>query len=105
QNFRFVGSVATNQPLSDSRTWSTTEGLNYQLWPGFSVGLSAGFTYDDLSVGSDMTSEQVQGRINWRAGNKLTFSLNGGFEDRQFVNSSAPASLNPIFGLSAIYQL
>jgi len=91
--------------LTDARSWSTTEGLNYQLWPRVSVGLSATFGYDNLSVGPDMASEQVEGRINWRAGNKLTFSLNGGFEDRQFLNSNVPASLNPIFGLSLVYRL
>ena len=105
QNFRFVGEKITTQELSDSRTWSATAGLNYQFWPAFSAGLSATFSYDDLSVGSDMTSEQLQGRINWRAGNKLTFSFNGGLEDRQFLDSAAPDVLNPIFGLSMIYQL
>jgi hypothetical protein len=79
--------------------------MNYQISPGFSVGVSLGFTYDDLSVGSDMTSEQLQARINWHPGPKLTLSLNGGLEDRQFLNSGQPDSLSPIFGLSAIYQI
>jgi hypothetical protein len=101
----FAKSVATNQPLSDRRSWSTTDGVNYELRTGLSVGLSAGFTYDDVSASSDMTSEQFQGRVNWRPGGKLALSANGGFEDRQFLNSNQPSSLNPIFGLTATYQL
>ena len=105
QNFRYVNSVTTNQPLSDSRTWSTTEGLNYRFWPGFSVGLSVTFTYDDVTVSPDMTSEQIQGRLNWQPGPKLMFAFSGGFEDRQFLNSNVPDSVSPIFNLSAIYHL
>ena len=104
QNFRFVNSINTNQPLSDSRTWSATAGLNYLLWPRLSVGLSGTFGYDNLQIGPDMTSEQLQGRINWQPGQKLTFAFNGGFEDRQFLDSGAPDAINPIFGLSIIYQ-
>src|SRR5207247_755746 len=50
QNFRFVGQSFQTNLLSDSRAWSTTEGLNYQIWPRFSVGVSAGFGYDALTV-------------------------------------------------------
>lgn len=105
QIFRFLGQTSVNgQGLSDSRTWSTTEGFNYQFWPRFSAGLGATFTYDDLKVGSDMTSEQLNGRINWVAGQKLTLSLSGGFEDRQFLDSREPDSLTPIFAASIIYH-
>jgi hypothetical protein len=105
QNFRFVNSVTTNQPLSDSRSWSTTEGMNYQIWPSLSAGLSVTFDYDDMTVGPNMTSEQVQGRLNWQPGSKLTFFLSGGFEDRQFVDSRQPNTVNPVFSLSSTYHL
>ena len=105
QTFQYVNSVSTNQPLSDSKTWSTTEGFNYQIFPRLSAGATLGFTYGELKVGSDMTSEQLQGQLNWHLGNKLSFSFHGGFEDRQFLDSNVPDALNPIFGLSLVYNL
>lgn len=105
QSFQYVGNVTTNQALSDSKTWSTTQGLNYQIFPRLSAGASVGFTYDNIKIGSDMTSEQLQAQFNWRLGNKLNFSWHGGFEDRQFIDSSIPDALNPIFGLSLVYNV
>jgi hypothetical protein len=104
QNFRYATSLNTNQPLTDSKNWSATLGLNYLLWPGLSVGLSGVFGYDHLEVGPDMTSEQLLGRLNWHPGQKFTLSLNGGFEDRQFLNTSVPDAFNPILHLTLIYQ-
>jgi len=79
--------------------------LNDQFWPAFGVAIGAGGGYIDLSAGSDMTYEQVQGRVNWRAGDRWSFLLSGGVEDRQFVDSSLPDLIDPIFGLSIHYQL
>ena len=105
QDFRYVSSVSTNQPLSDSKTWTGTASANYQLWPTLSIGPSLTFMYDDLTVGKDMTSEQLQGQVLWRPGHKFTFSLLGGFEVRQFLDSSEANLLTPVFNLSLNYQL
>src|SRR4029077_20225898 len=78
---------------------------NYQFWPNFGAAIGAGFEYDDVSVGPNMTSEQLQGRITWRAGNKLNLVLSGGVQDRQFLSSTVPDSVTPIFSLAAFYQL
>ena len=105
QSFRFVGQSAFNQALSDSKDWSTMEWLNYQFWPKFGLALGAGGGYSAISHSTDMTYYEIQGRLNWSAGTKLTLSLSGGFEDRQFVDAKAPDLINPLFGLTAFYQL
>jgi hypothetical protein len=105
QNFRFMGQSSAGQNLSDSREWSTMDWLNYQFWPKFGMAIGAGGGFVNMQQGSDMTYEQLQGRVNWRAGEKLTFSVSGGAEDRQFVDTSAPDLINPIFGLTVLYQL
>ena len=107
QNFRFVGaaSQATNSLNDSLASWSTMDWLNYTFWPGFGAAIGVGFGYDDVSVGSDMTYEQLQGRINWRAGDKLSFSFNGGLEVRQFLDSAVPELFNPLFGMSLQYKL
>jgi hypothetical protein len=105
QNFRFVGQQLNSEPLTDSKEWSTMEWLNYQFQPTFSAGLGLGFTYDDLSIGSDMTSEQFQGRLNWRATEKVSFQVTGGLDYRQFLSSNTPELLSPIYSISAQYQM
>jgi len=105
QNLRFVGASVATEQLSDSRDWSTMEWLSYHAWSKFSLGLGVGGGYTDVQVGSDMTYEQLQGRIQWQPGEKLTFSLNGGFEDRQFLDSRVPNVVNPIFGCAVSYHL
>jgi hypothetical protein len=106
QNFQFLGqNTAAIGQLSDWRSWSTLDWLNYQFWPNFGAAIGAGFEYDDVSVGPNMTSEQLQGRITWQVGNKLNLVLSGGVQDRQFLSSMAPDSLTPIFSLAAAYKL
>jgi hypothetical protein len=69
------------------------------------VGVTLGFSYDKLTLGSDMSAEQLQARFDWRPGNKLSLQFHGGFEDRQFLNADAPDAVNPILGLSLIYKI
>lgn len=105
QYFLYIDQPIAFEALTDYRTWSTMDWLNYQFWPKFSVGIGAGFTYNNLSVGPDMTSEQYQGRIIWSAGNKLSLVFSGGLNDMQFVGVNTPDLLSPIFSFSAQYQL
>jgi len=105
QTFQYADNVFTNQPLSDSKTWSTTEGFNYQISPPLAAGATFGFAYDELSVGPDMASERLQFQLAWKPGSKLSLSLHGGCEDRQFLNSDTADALNPIFGFSLVYHL
>lgn len=105
QDFRYVGQAVASEGLTDVREWSTMDWLNYQLAPRLAAGVGAGFTYDNLAVGPDMTSEQLQGRITWRAGTKLSFVISGGLNDQQFLASGTPDLLAPIYSLSAQYQL
>ncbi|HLH55762.1 MAG TPA: hypothetical protein VKY92_19330 [Verrucomicrobiae bacterium] len=104
QNFTFVDqSSVAGQPLNNSRTWSTMEWLNDQVGPRVGLALGAGFGYDNVSTGANMTHENVQGRVSGRLTGKISLVFSAGFEDRQFLNSNASDSINPIFSGSAIY--
>jgi hypothetical protein len=105
QNFRFVDQTVPGEQLSDMRSWSTMDWLNYQFWPRFGAAIGTGFGYDNLPVGTDMTSEQLQGRITWKVVDKLSFVLSGGAEDRQFLAAGVPDLISPIFSFSAQYSL
>jgi hypothetical protein len=105
QDFRFVGQAPAGQFLTDSKSWSTMDWVNYQFSPKLGAAIGAGFGYDEVSVGSDMTHEDLQARFNWRPGDKLTLSVSGGAEYRQYLTGDIPNSLNPIYGVSVLYQL
>ena len=104
QNFSFIDNVVPGEQLSDVLTWATTDWLNYQFWPRFSGAIGAGFSYNNVVGGTDMTSEQLQGRITWTVVNKLSFVLSGGVSDNQFLASGVPNLVAPIFSLSAQYS-
>ena len=71
----------------------------------FNVGaLGAGLGYDDMETGPNMLFEQYQGRIHWRATDRISFQINGGVKDRQFLDGSASDALNPVFGGGIQYQ-
>ena len=71
--------------------------LDYQFMPRLGAGLGLGGGYVDVSQGGSMAYEQGQGRVIWQATDKMGLSVSGGFEDRQFVNSTQSALVNPIF--------
>lgn len=105
QHFRFVGQSGSTNQLTDSMDWSTQDWLNYQFWQKFGAALGVGGGYNNVNVGSDVTYEQVQGRITWLAGTKLSLSLSGGFEDRQFLNSKAPDLISPLSNVALTYRI
>jgi hypothetical protein len=105
QDLRFVGEHDSTSQLTDTKTWSTMDWLNYQTIPQVGVAVGVGGGYTTMSAGSDMTYEQIQARLTWVPGTKLTVTVNGGVDERQFVDSGLPSLLNPIFGLAVSYHL
>ena len=90
--------------FSSYNEWSTMNWLNYQFWPRLNAALGAGGGYDNESASPDMSFEQFQGRVNWRATDKLGFQLHGGVEVRQFLSGGQSPLVNPIFDGTIQYQ-
>ena len=94
----------------DSRMWSTMDWLNYEYTKRLIFGAGIGGGYVMISSDStppsithDQSFEQMQARVQWRATDKLGFSVNAGFEDRQILATGAKNELNPTFGASIEY--
>lgn len=108
QNLSYVGNggSATNLPqnLANSRSWSTMEWLNYQFWPRLSVGVGAGGGYTVQDGSPDSVNEQYQGRVNWRATDKVSFMLSGGLQDQQYLSGGTSDLVTPIFSATIQYQ-
>jgi len=96
-------SIRLAPQYTDSYDWSTMDWLNYQFLPGFSAGVGAGAGYVMMSVGSDLTYEQLQGRVSWRVTKKLSLTLSGGGDVRQFLDYDTPSLINPIYSASLNY--
>lgn len=88
----------------NSRTWSTLDWLNYQVGKRVYAGIGAGVGYVNVDVGPDQVYEQLLGRLQWRVSEKVSLSVNGGLDYRQFLDNGFSSPLNPIFGGSLQYQ-
>ena len=99
QKFNFA------ENYQDTRQWSTMDWLNYQQNKRLVFGLGAGLGYIVVQgAGSpDQVYEQLQARVQWRATDLLSFSVNAGLDERQFLASGYDSALNPVFGASIEY--
>jgi Putative beta-barrel porin 2 len=88
--------------FQSSKEWSTMDWVNYQFWPRLVVGAGAGAGYTISTPNS--LNEQLQGRVNWRATDKISFGISGGAELTQFPDGGASPLVNPIFSGSIQYQ-
>jgi hypothetical protein len=107
QNLNYVGNAgATNYLLSlaSSRVWSTMNWLNYQFRPRLSAGLGLGLGYNQTDHSPASIDEQYQGRLDWRATDKVSIELSGGLEDMQYLSGGAGSLATPICGAAIQYQ-
>lgn len=85
-----------------SKTWSTLDWLNYEFWPRLTAGVGAGLGY--VVASPSMVFEQLQGRVGWRATDKISFQINGGAEFTQPTDDNSDNLANPIMGATIQYQ-
>jgi hypothetical protein len=105
-SFSLVQRIYETPQFNSSKTWSSMNWANYRLTEKVTVGTGVGGGFTEMESGSNMTYEQLQARLGWTPGPKLTLHVNGGIDIRQFVSASSIGDqVNPIFGASASYQL
>jgi hypothetical protein len=103
--FNLSQDIQESESLNSSIGWSSMNWINYHMTEKTSVGVGIGGGYTMQDFGSDMTHEQLQGRIGWSPGPNLTAGLNGGVEFRQFADSGIEDQVNPLFGASIGYTV
>jgi hypothetical protein len=92
------------ESLQSYREWGTIDWLNYHFGDRFNIGIGVGLGYDNPDASPNMLFERYLARINWRATDKISFELDGGVEDRQFLSGNYSSVLNPVFGARIQYQ-
>lgn len=100
--------------FQNSYDWGTMDWLNYVFNSRLNAGLGAGAGYVLLNSNSqsntnlfnnpNQTYQEVQGRVNWRATDKVSFQLNAGMDIRQYQAAGFNNTLTPLFGLTIQYQ-
>ncbi|MGH7977895.1 MAG: hypothetical protein ACREE6_00870 [Limisphaerales bacterium] len=90
--------------LVNSRTWSTMDWLNDQFWPRCSAGLGVGLGYNQQQDSPNSTFQQYEAQMSWRLTDKISFQVNGGLEDQEYLSGGASALITPIFGGVIQYQ-
>jgi hypothetical protein len=96
--------ISTNSTsVEGTRTWSTMDWLNYTIAPRLNAGIGAGGGYVNADAVADQTFENFQGRVRWRATDKISLNLSAGFTDTQYSLKGESGSLNPIFNASIQY--
>lgn len=105
-NFLQTTGSSTNyvQNLANSQSWSTMNWLNYEFWPRLNAGLGIGLGYAQQQNSPDAISEQCRGRVNWRATDKISFRLNAGLFQQQYVSGGSGNLFSPVFGGTVQYQ-
>jgi hypothetical protein len=78
--------------------------IDWQFLPVMSAGLGLGGGYVTVSKGSDMSFEQIQGRLTWRTTAKLEFQVSVGGDSRQVIDGGESSLLNPIYALTIRYK-
>lgn len=93
--------------FNNTYSWSTLNTLRYRFRPQFDVGLSLGLGYDMVDPGSDMLNERVMGSVRGAIGptSKFNYSLSGGVEFRQFLDTDAETTISPIVDAGVSYEL
>ncbi len=93
--------------FNNTYSWSTLNTLRYRFRPQFDVGLSLGLGYDMVDPGSDMLNERVMGSMRGAFGptSKFNYSLSGGVEIRQFLDTDAETTISPIVDVGVSYEL
>jgi len=91
--------------LDSYKEWATLDWFNYSFWSRLNaaIGLGGGYDHEDNAY-PDMAFQQVEGRVNWRATDKISFQIHGGVEIRQFLSGGASDVVNPIFDASVQYH-
>jgi hypothetical protein len=96
--------IVSTDDFNDYSQWVTENWLNYQFWLQLNGALGVTVGYVDQSTQPDMAFERFQGRIQWRALDKVTLHIRGGVEVRQFLNSNQDPLINPLAGAAIQYQ-
>ena len=101
----FGGTNGTLTNLSDTKSYSGSESLNYKFSDRFSGGVMVTLAYSEQGGGFRSIDQQYTAHLDWHPGTKLSAIVSGGYEHQDFLDANASDVWNPICSASVNYQL
>lgn len=92
-------------PLTDSQDYNAAENFDYKFNDKLSGGLSASFGYTAQTGGFRSIQENFGAHVGWHPGTKLSATISGGFEHRNFLDSKTSSAWNPVYSASIDYHM
>jgi Putative beta-barrel porin 2 len=88
---------------ASSNEWSGNFHFLYHLDSKISVGLGPRFGFLDITGAPNQTYQQLLAWLTYGYSDKLSFTLSGGAEYREYQNSNPGDKLSPVFNLAGVY--
>ncbi len=104
-SFSISQSIRFADDAPDSYSWLNQNWYNRVLTDRISAGIGLGVGYDLLDPGTDMVPIRLNGRLEGSLGTKFSYSISGGAERREFLDSGASANISPLVSLTLTYQV
>jgi len=104
-SFSLIQSIRFTEGTPDSYSWLNQNWFDRTLTDKISAGIGLGVGYDMLDPGTDMLPLRLSGRIQGLLSTKLSYSLSGGVDRREFIDSDAKANLSPLVSATLTYQV
>jgi hypothetical protein len=100
----FTQSIRRIDPPPNSDEWADVNWLHYRFSSGLDTAAGVGLGYLENHPGSDSEYIQPQVQIQYPVGDKLSLSVHGGDEDREFLTHPEHKLVTPIYGADITYQ-
>jgi hypothetical protein len=88
----------------DSNQWTALEWLHYEYVPQLDTAVGASLGYINESQGSNVLSFSPQAQATWAPSSKLSMTLNGGLDRREFLEHPRSILDTPIYSVSVQYN-
>jgi hypothetical protein len=100
----FSQTIRRIDPPPNSNEWDDTNWLHYRFSSGVDTSAGVGLGYLQQHPGSDSEYIQPQVQLLYPVGERISVSMHGGEEDREFLTHPKRRLLTPIYGGSVTYQ-
>jgi hypothetical protein len=90
-------------PPPESYEWTNVDWLHYRFSSGIDTAIGVGLGYLETHPGVDSEYIQPQAEVSYPLGTKISMSLHGGYEDREFLGTPTHKLGSPIYGASLNY--
>ncbi|MDX2187636.1 MAG: hypothetical protein SFV32_11935 [Opitutaceae bacterium] len=97
--------IRSTQAFTDTRDYTATASLRYQLTPLLRAGIGATWGYTDTDPGANTRWQRLQATLSWTPGSRLALSASFGLERRELLTHPPSESEGPTYGLNAQYQV